>query len=66
MVDPLFISELEKTMDQVLLLGGGKIGRMIAKFLTESGHYRVRVADVDSEALARIKTTTDVEVENLM
>ncbi|MDG2381698.1 MAG: saccharopine dehydrogenase NADP-binding domain-containing protein [Pirellulaceae bacterium] len=65
MVDPLFISELEKTMDQVLLLGGGKIGRMIAKFLTESGHYRVRVADVDSEALARIKTTTDVEVEKL-
>ena len=52
-------------MHQVLLLGGGKIGRMIAKFLTESGDYRVRVADVDPQALERIKATTNVEVERL-
>jgi len=52
-------------MQQVLLLGGGKIGRMIAKFLTESGDYRVRVADVDQAALARIQSDTDVETRVL-
>ncbi|RPI76265.1 MAG: saccharopine dehydrogenase family protein, partial [Planctomycetaceae bacterium] len=41
-------------MKRVLLLGAGKIGRMIARFLTDSGDYTVCVADVDATALARL------------
>ncbi len=40
-------------MYHVLLLGSGKIGRMIAKFLAGAGDYDVLVADRDSAALAR-------------
>jgi len=39
---------------RVLLLGGGKIGRMIAAFLHGSGDYALCVADRDEEALARL------------
>ncbi len=39
---------------RVLLLGAGKIGRMIAGFLSSSGDYDVLVADADPAALARI------------
>ena len=39
----------------VLILGAGKIGRMIARLLTDSGAYQVRVSDVDQDALARLK-----------
>jgi len=42
-------------MKRVLLLGAGKIGRMIARFLTDAGDYSVCVADVDAAALARIE-----------
>jgi saccharopine dehydrogenase-like NADP-dependent oxidoreductase len=38
-------------MQRVVLLGAGKIGRMIAKFLHASGDYAVTVADADGEAL---------------
>jgi saccharopine dehydrogenase-like NADP-dependent oxidoreductase len=38
-------------MHGVLLLGAGKIGRMIAKFLHSSGDYAVTVADTDPMAL---------------
>jgi saccharopine dehydrogenase-like NADP-dependent oxidoreductase len=41
-------------MRNVLLLGAGKIGRMIARFLSTSGDYDVLVGDGDPEALARI------------
>ncbi|WP_281300413.1 MULTISPECIES: saccharopine dehydrogenase C-terminal domain-containing protein [unclassified Iodidimonas] len=41
-------------MKQILLLGAGKIGEMIATMLAESGDYQVRVADRDAAALARI------------
>ena len=41
-------------MHRVLLLGGGKIGRMISKFLLESGDFELTVADHDSSALERI------------
>ena len=41
-------------MLRVLLLGGGKIGRMIAKLLTDTGDYSVCVADRDADALARL------------
>ncbi len=46
-------------MQDVLLLGGGKIGRMIAKNLAESGDYRVRVGDVDEAALQRLDKHVD-------
>ncbi|MGO8747698.1 MAG: saccharopine dehydrogenase C-terminal domain-containing protein [Thermoguttaceae bacterium] len=48
-------------MHQVLLLGGGKIGRLIAKFLADSGDFRLRVADLDAAALARVREVAEVE-----
>ena len=42
-------------MDKVLLIGGGKIGRMIARFLTDCGDYEVTVADSSETALARFE-----------
>lgn len=48
-------------MHTVMLLGSGKIGRMIAHFLAESGDYEVRVGDVDVRALDRLRTRVDVE-----
>lgn len=41
-------------MKRVLLLGAGKIGRMIARLLTDARDYSVCVADVDAAALGRI------------
>jgi saccharopine dehydrogenase-like NADP-dependent oxidoreductase len=38
----------------VLLLGAGKIGRMIARLLADSCDYEVTVGDASAEALARI------------
>src|SRR5262245_1921725 len=54
---------------RVLLLGAGKIGRMIARLLADSGDYAVTVADNSAEALARVETrlgipTRPVEVES--
>ena len=48
-------------MTNVLLLGAGTIGRMIATLLTQSGDYRVRVGDTDAAALDRLKAKFDVE-----
>lgn len=48
-------------MTKVLLLGAGKIGRMIARFLIESGDYEVVVADHDAPALARLSASVDVQ-----
>jgi saccharopine dehydrogenase-like NADP-dependent oxidoreductase len=48
-------------MRKVLLLGAGKIGRMIARFLSTSGDYDVLVADGDEAALARIAQLPRVE-----
>lgn len=52
-------------MHKVLLLGCGKIGRMIARLLTDSGDYSVRVADVDPLALERLEQQLDVETMQL-
>ena len=41
-------------MHRVLLLGAGKIGRMIARLLIDSGDYAVTVGDVSPAALDRI------------
>jgi saccharopine dehydrogenase-like NADP-dependent oxidoreductase len=43
-----------QAMHRVLLLGSGKIGRMIATLLTGTGDYQVKVGDVDTESLVRL------------
>ena len=48
-------------MHSVLLLGCGKIGRAIAALLAATGEYRVRAADADPSALARLRTQPGVE-----
>src|SRR5262245_4551478 len=48
-------------MHKVLLLGAGKIGRMIARFLATSGDYDLVVADADAGALKRLRAQTKVE-----
>lgn len=52
-------------MHQVLLLGGGKIGRMIAHILTSSGDYKVKVGDHDAAVLERISSQSQVETVQL-
>ncbi len=52
-------------MHSVLLLGSGKIGRMITKFLVDSGDYRLRVADADAAALERLGEIASVETRTL-
>ena len=48
-------------MRNVLLLGAGKIGRMIARFLATSGDYDVLVGDADPRSLERIRAQSGVE-----
>jgi saccharopine dehydrogenase-like NADP-dependent oxidoreductase len=48
-------------MHNVLLLGAGKIGQMIARFLAATGDYQLRVGDVDPPALRRLAEMADVE-----
>ena len=52
-------------MDDIAVIGGGKIGSMIADLLARSGDYRVTVADRSAEALARLETAAPVEVSQL-
>src|SRR3954470_4226608 len=52
-------------MHRVLLLGAGKIGRMIARFLMDSRDYDVLVGDVNESALKRIARLTNVEVRRI-
>jgi saccharopine dehydrogenase-like NADP-dependent oxidoreductase len=48
-------------MRKVLLLGAGKIGRMIARLLSASEDYDVLVGDADPQALGRIGKQSKVE-----
>ena len=48
-------------MHRVLLLGAGKIGRTIARFLGGCGDYDLLVADADLEALGRVRRQANVE-----
>jgi saccharopine dehydrogenase-like NADP-dependent oxidoreductase len=53
-------------MHRVLLLGAGKIGRMIARLLVDSGDYSVLVGDVSSDALDRMSSRVNgVEVRQV-
>jgi saccharopine dehydrogenase-like NADP-dependent oxidoreductase len=48
-------------MTNVLLLGAGTIGRMIATLLSQSGDYHVRIGDTDVDALQRLQKKLGVE-----
>ena len=48
-------------MHKILLLGAGKIGRMIAKMLSSVGEYDVLVADRDKLLLERVKQQSGVK-----
>ncbi len=52
-------------MHRVLLLGAGKIGRMIARFLVDTGDYQVIVADADAAALKRIAEAVAVDTNEV-
>ena len=51
-------------MHRVLLLGAGKIGCMIARFLYRTGDFDVRVADVDPNCLASL-TASHPKIETI-
>ena len=52
-------------MHHVLLLGAGKIGSAIAKFLADTGDYHVRVADSDQDSLGRLPQSANVEPKRM-
>ena len=48
-------------MHRVLLLGAGKIGRMIVRFLSAVDDYEVVVADACAESLERIAHHREIQ-----
>ncbi len=52
-------------MHRILLLGAGKIGRMIARLLVDTGDYEVAVADADTAALERIAERIEVTTHQI-
>jgi saccharopine dehydrogenase-like NADP-dependent oxidoreductase len=42
-------------MKKVLMLGAGKVGSLIACFLSETGDYQVHVGDSDAEVIKRVE-----------
>lgn len=52
-------------MHRVLLLGAGKIGRMITKMLLDTGDYNVTVADYEQSTLDRVAAKRNVPVRQL-
>jgi len=52
-------------MHRVLLLGAGKIGRMIARFLMDTGDYQVVVGDVCDMALKRVAKLAGVDTRRI-
>jgi saccharopine dehydrogenase-like NADP-dependent oxidoreductase len=47
-------------MHELLLLGAGKIGRMIVALLSDTGDYRITVGDADHKRLARVSACPQV------
>jgi saccharopine dehydrogenase-like NADP-dependent oxidoreductase len=43
------------TMKRILMLGGGKVGSLIACLLSQTGDYEIHVGDSDSNAIRRIE-----------
>jgi saccharopine dehydrogenase-like NADP-dependent oxidoreductase len=52
-------------MHHVLLLGAGKIGHAVAKFLARSRSYDVLVGDVDDAALDRVRESNGVTIRTI-
>jgi saccharopine dehydrogenase-like NADP-dependent oxidoreductase len=52
-------------MHRVLLLGAGKIGRMIARFLMDSGDYQLVVGDVCDTSLKRVAKLTGADTRRI-
>jgi saccharopine dehydrogenase-like NADP-dependent oxidoreductase len=52
LIHPLTKANFMKT--KILLLGAGKIGRAICKFLGHTGDYQITVADQSAEAVAKL------------
>ncbi|MEX0612082.1 MAG: saccharopine dehydrogenase C-terminal domain-containing protein [Pirellulales bacterium] len=52
-------------MHRVLLLGAGKIGRMIARFLMDSGDYQLVVGDLCETALKRVAKLTEADTRRI-
>ena len=52
-------------MHNVLLLGAGKIGSAIARFLADTGDYHVRVVDQSADTLARIPAGPNIETRQI-
>ncbi len=52
-------------MHKVLLLGAGKIGNAVAKFLSDSGDYDILVGDVDEAALHRVRESSGAKTIKL-
>lgn len=52
-------------MDNVLLVGGGRIGAMITELLATSGDYHVTVADSSPDSLARVARNDRVDTLRL-
>lgn len=52
-------------MHKVLLLGAGKIGSAVARFLADSGDYDVLVGDQDAAALQRLASIPRLTVRSL-
>jgi saccharopine dehydrogenase-like NADP-dependent oxidoreductase len=52
-------------MHNILLLGAGKIGRMISRFLMDSGDYDVLVGDISEAALERVAKLTGVATRQI-
>ncbi|WP_435017913.1 saccharopine dehydrogenase C-terminal domain-containing protein [Tundrisphaera sp. TA3] len=50
-------------MYPVLLVGAGKIGSAVAKFLADTGDYDVRVIDVDPESLGRLEGEANISTD---
>lgn len=52
-------------MEDVVVIGAGKVGSMIADLLARSGDYRVTVADRSAEALQRLEAPAEVGAAQL-
>ena len=52
-------------MYRVLLLGAGKIGRMITRLLADTGDYEMVVADTNKAALKRLEEWTSVKTRTI-
>jgi len=52
-------------MHKVLLLGAGKIGAAIAKFLSTSGDFDILVGDVDERAMRRVEASANVATRKI-